>query len=275
MLKVLVVINTFDRWFTLGLILRYLEQTKFKHDILVFDGGSKSKKQLDFVNSLSCQKYLLPSNVYSGNFSCGNTRLNALRYALDKFPEYDFYFMVDDDILFNNQTIENCLSDYQLIQTSGYKIGSYSPFTFLNEGDVLNIGGSYFRKLLRGGEAHVLLPQSVLREVGLIFGPFYKGFGDAHWEKQFEKGYLHIAKVSPVSDIQHIGFGKDGISLKRKYLPFWTKFPYNNPETGNPISMSYFDIRAFSSVVTLQGCENACVAGISGKFFNEAPASAV
>lgn len=264
--KVLVVINTFNRWFTLGLVLSYLEHIKFRFPVFVFDGGSRDKDHIYFFDTIKHPKFRIPPTIYGGNFSCGNTRKECLELLLKKMKvDHDFIFMTDDDILFNNETIESALSDFQSLG-SMRKMGSFSPFTFLSEGQVMAKDGVTYRELLRGGEAHVLLHRGILEEVGINFGPFYRGFGDIHWEVQKQKGYSHVARCNPVKNIQHFGIA-DGVALERKYVPFWIKDLYLVPGTNRRIPVDGFDVDRFTESILKFGCMQSCMEGMSGKFF--------
>lgn len=264
--KLLTIVNTFNRWYTLGVLLEYLKYTSYPYPIFILDGGSTDRESLEYFSGVNFPKYHMPKNEYTGNYSCGNTRKYCIDLCLSEFKDYDYFFIVDDDILFNQKTVDKSFVEFDFLNSKGLSLGSYSPFTFLLEGNVLAYGDIKYRRLDRGGEAHVLLKRDILEEVGNNFGPFYKGFGDIHWVKQLEKGYNHVAKFTPVDNIQHIGI-LDGVALKRAYTPKWTFDFYVDPGTGKRISLDGFDVEKFRKSFNECGCNSSCIKAIGGEFF--------
>jgi len=262
--KLLLAINAFNRPYTLKLLLTYLEYVGFSYPFIVLDHGSTDSEQIALLKSLQSNKkpgncldiIKFDVNQYKGNFACGFARKNCIDFLLDKYSNYDYFFVIDCDILINNKTIEICLEDFQKLRDCNYKVATYSPYSFV-DGNNFVIDNVIYSNAVIGGDASVFYDRKALIDIGNNFGAFPGGFGDYQWYCGRRKGYLHITRLSPVSEIQHLGI-LDGCVCERPYRPFWLNDLLRDCKTGQYVSIKDFNPFEFYLLAKRFGCKVAC-----------------
>lgn len=266
--QILLLINTCDRWYTLKLCLAYLE--KFDHSdftIIILDHASCKSEHVSYISSLKdlkrYQVQIFPANKYRkyDNFRCGLARHNAIELWLNHYPEYEWMFMMDDDILLDPKIILDTANLY-IIYKELTKLGlsGATPFCMLESFNYFTYKTRPVAKYLTlGGEGHVLFNRDDILKMGHEgFGPFYKGYGDVHWSSGKHKGFEYITLMDTPA-IQHIGVGSNGSVIKRPFVPYWVTEPYRyHGQDKGYIQIPFVDIDKFAKIASTVSCQEAC-----------------
>lgn len=288
-MKTLICMFSYNRYYTLKNALVWLKQYPPKDcDLMVWDDGSTDKElrcKLQRAASGGMVKMLdmkpprdpAPSKTLADS-RCGEQRKRAVDFFMSK-KEYDYIFLMDDDILLHGPSLNEAIQDYEMLRSNvEYRVGAITLHAWCGLHGHRPIQNRLFALVKISGESVLLMHRESLEKCGNNFGPQPKGFADTQWRAMRDHGLLYYTRLSPPYQAQHIGVSKGGSVIHRN-MPFWVKDCWIDLSTPQKRSKTYipcpgFDPSWFMNLADLKGCRAACES-LYHRMLTRAPSSEV
>ena len=218
-LKIAIALLSYDRFDYLVKTLTTLKKSNLNSEkietikFLILDDNSQDDRVMNFIDDFSIDgieiiKKRLRINRGHPNY----TAKIAMKIFLKRFPDFDLYGIIDNDIIFGENWLLNQINLYEEVHKKNLKVCFYTAFHFpyLDENKERIIDekhhadfGSYELRRSFGG-IQVLFKPHILKE----FGWWKKKPSRRGWDwqmsvKAMDRGYKVIAPS--ISQIQHIG----------------------------------------------------------------------
>ena len=231
MTKILMAVQSYNRFHTLRLAFMWLKKHPPKSCTLaVYDDGSTDKAlrcyleravNSGFIKHLDMQPPRAPAPSKAlADSRCGTQRKRIVDYFLEH-PEYDYLFLMDDDILLEGAALSAAVGDYEMLRTDKENhIGALTLHAWCGIHSQKTMGGKLFSLVKISGESVLLMHRESLEKCGNNFGPQPRGFADTQWNAIRTHGLQYYTRLSPPYQAQHIGVGEGGSVIHRK-MPFW------------------------------------------------------
>lgn len=241
---------------------------------MVWDDGSTDKSlrcKLQRASSGGMVKMLdmRPPRDPAASKSLADSRIGAQRKrAVDYFlssKQYDYIFMMDDDILLYGPSLNDAVADYEMLRgNKEHRVGALTLHAWCGLHGHKPINGKLFALVKISGESVLLIHRESIETCGNHFGAHPKGYADTQWNAIRECGLLYYTRLTPPYQCQHIGVASGGSAIHRM-MPFWVKDCWTDLSVPRHREKVYipcegFDPRWFMNIADIKGCRAACEA---------------